>query len=380
MQTIQYLDDFQNLKDLLYISSFAETTNILALKLFNIMEKKSILSPTSISYLVSLFHILSDGIVHTQISDVIGEENSIKNLTEIYNNCNNNKYINDSSIIKIINCIIINNKIKLNDQFLFQFDKIVTIMSKNFSNPIFTADECNYFINQQTNYLIQNMVKPELITADASLILINVLYFKTIWRTSFNKELTKYKLFNMTQSIPIMKQQALVNYYENSNVQIIDLPFVYGKFSMKFVLPKYYIGLIECGRYLFKDISKQQQYVDYEIPKFTQRSKIDLVPLLKKIGITNLFNERNGNLSKISHQPIFVSKAIHEAVVIVDEEGTPAFSTTETRSGCESCINTLVLSSESESKYIKCYFNRSFVYSIFDTTNNNILYIGTFEG
>lgn len=59
--------------------------------------------------------------------------------------------------------------------------------------------------------------------------------------------------------------------------------------------------------------------------RFNLESDIDVIPLLRKLGAVSPFDADRADLSGISgHRDLFVTKAIHEAVLKVDEEGSEA--------------------------------------------------------
>ena len=89
---------------------------------------------------------------------------------------------------------------------------------------------------------------------------------------------------------------------------------------------------------ILKTSEKSLVPVHLEIPKFKIESTIDLVPILKDLGMTDMFNGLTANFSGISkNERLFVSKAIQKAFIEVDEVGTTAAAATAfvltTRSG-----------------------------------------------
>ena len=157
---------------------------------------------------------------------------------------------------------------------------------------------------------------------------------------------------------------------------------------MIFVLPKKDTSIKTSGDYLFKynllPISickvfsgaeelnlplRGQGKVEYQIPKFTQRSKINLKNLLKGLGVVDIFDSTRANLSKLSDQ-IYVSDILHEAVVVVDEKGSEAAAVTIGTCGIMCCDPTPI---------IKICFDKTFNYGIINSSGM-LLFAGEYHG
>ena len=62
----------------------------------------------------------------------------------------------------------------------------------------------------------------------------------------------------------------------------------------------------------------------YNIPKFEDRCKYDLVEILPKLGVDDIFSAQTADLSPMGAYGCFVGKAIHEAGIKVDNKGVEA--------------------------------------------------------
>jgi serine protease inhibitor len=159
-------------------------------------------------------------------------------------------------------------------------------------------------------------------------------------------------------------------YYEDGTVQMIEMAYSSEEYCMVFILPKKGVSLKKCTDYLFKKLDFEMKHVDCTIPKFTQRTKCDLKPLLQQIGINDIFSSKS-RLDHMSNDKIIVSDAIHEAVVIVDENGTEASATT--------VVLTREIASTRPPKYINFCLNRPFIYGI-KNRSGMVLFIGDYHG
>ena len=72
--------------------------------------------------------------------------------------------------------------------------------------------------------------------------------------------------------------------------------------------------------------------IDLFLPKFKIESSLDLIPVLRQMGLDLVFDPSQSDLSGIVHtagnERVFVLKVIHKAVMKVDETGTEAAAAT----------------------------------------------------
>ena len=110
--------------------------------------------------------------------------------------------------------------------------------------------------------------------------------------------------------------------------------------------------------------------VELSLPKFTHRTKIQLASILKHLGLKSLFNSNNADLSRMVDDA-YVTNIIHEAVVIVDEDGTEA--TAATTAVVAKCL------CRAQTQKIIFNANHTFMYYIRHKKTNTILFLGTYS-
>ena len=202
---------------------------------------------------------------------------------------------------------------------------------------------------------------------DTMMLILNTIYFKANWSKKFDKKSTTKMDFVGGKQVDMMRQVEKFNYYEDDNVQIVQMGYVGDDFSMVIILPKSNLDLVGLNKVLkpeyFNLTKSASKRVDLYMPKFTQRSKMGLIPNLQKLGVNDLFN--NADLSLIGDK-IFVSAIIHEAVVIVDEEGTEA-----------AAVTAITVTLRSAPKLTLFKADHPFIYYIKHNKSNLILFIVT---
>ena len=197
-------------------------------------------------------------------------------------------------------------------------------------------------LKKKTNGMIKNLIDNQDINETMFFVLVNTVYFKASWENKFDVNNTTKMRFHKTPTnmVNMMHQINYFNYFENNILQALELPYDEKDYVMGIILPKRYLEEDEMNYSAnnvpilslanTNEIINNMQYtrIDLYLPKFTQKKNIELVPILKKMGITDLFNN-HAELDIIEKaRGEFVSKIIHESVVIVDEIGTEASAAT----------------------------------------------------
>ena len=211
------------------------------------------------------------------------------------------------------------------------------IKPTDFYNGPKVRKDINSFISKQTDKLIENFLQEDL-PVDTQLVLLNTLYFNQKWKTTFDKHDTRKETFyknNQSQTqVQMMHKTTSVPYYEDENFQIIELAYENERYSMIVILPKdYEYDFTKADLFTqlqkFSD-SKNYNRVQLSFPKFDLTSKYDLVPILQNLGMTDVFNPSQSDLSKIfaDSQNIFVDSAIHQVRIQVNEKETKAAAVT----------------------------------------------------
>ena len=340
-----------------------QSSNVLAQKLFDVIGRKSVYSPLSIAYIMSLLHLGSSGNTEAQITKLMTVINTTNDLMTCL------------KIFKLANVIMVNKDLPIEPEYLQMAQQLALVSSEDFSNCSAIVNKANSFIEKNTNNLIKDILKEDMISPDTAMILVNIIYFKEKWELPFKQCDTRKEKFNSMIELEMMTNTKYYPYHEDDHIQLVELSYVGNKYCMGFILPKNRLTVDNCIGYIGKDFSRaKMRFVEVHIPKFTQRKKIDLIPLMKKMGVTDIFSSKDACLDKMisANLNTYVSTMIHEAVVIVDEDGTEAAATTMAVCTMESCCmtpNAVVFNA-----------NRSFVYYIKHYPTNTLLFVGDFHG
>ena len=237
------------------------------------------------------------------------------------------------------------------------------------------VDIINNWISDKTHGKIEDML--DYIPADVVMYLINTIYFKGTWTYQFDEEETKTQSFYSTLQNPtecqMMEIRENLLYYEDDNVQIVDLPYGDSKFSMTVFLPKQDLSIDNfIGQLTSESWTSYFETLDYDsgnvyMPKFKLDYKLLMNDVLKSMGMTIAFTP-SADFSRINgYGGLAISRLIHQSFIQVDEEGTEAAAAT---------IVEIFETSIAEPEGFTMYINRPYLFVIRERVNNTILFIG----
>ena len=221
------------------------------------------------------------------------------------------------------------------NQFIKDYD--FTIKPVNFYKAEAVKNEINSYIAQKTEKLIENFLTDPL-PGDTQLVLLNTLYFHHKWRAEFDERATRQDDFFKTKTdskkVDMMHKTAYYPYYQNADVQILELLYEDKRYSMVVILPREYeydFSKLKLEATLddYKD-KKASKRVQLSFPKFDITSGYDLIPVLKEMGMTNAFNPDTADFSNVftSPQSIYVDAVVHKVRILVNERETKAAAVT----------------------------------------------------
>lgn len=170
------------------------------------------------------------------------------------------------------------------------------------------------------------------------LVLTNAIYFKGEWADQFDKKYTREQDFIISPEkrvkVPMMSLTGEeFKHAETENLQILEMPYVGEELSMLILLPK---G--DTLESLEKSLSIERlaewrnmlktEEVDVYIPKFKSETEYFLSKILERMGMPTAFSSNADFSGMNGTKNLFISSVIHQAFVIVNEEGTEAAATT----------------------------------------------------
>lgn len=197
------------------------------------------------------------------------------------------------------------------------------------------------------------------------------------FRAEDTRDLPFYNENGVTISnVPMMFRKGGCSHIRVPSLEAEIIELAYGfdrKFSMVVFLPNKNVPLVKVidnlrilGLHTVIDYlnqSEEDSDIEVYMPKFSISSDYKLNSILQKMGLSDLFDSKRANLSKISKHAMYVSQFLQKAVIDVDEKGTVA-----------SAASAALLSFQSIPQQF--YVNRPFAFMIIERTTNTILFCG----
>ncbi|CAN5229231.1 serpin family protein [soil metagenome] len=353
------------------------------LKKLAVENKENIfISPLSISQALSMVYNGADGLTKQEMSKVLQLDNM--DINEI--NRTNKQIIADLNstdedvAINIANSIWLNKSFKPDQPFIDTntnyYDAQVNTLDFTQSDA---ASTINTWVKNETKGKIPDIVAAP-IPSDVVMYLINAIYFKGMWTTSFDEKLTQDRDFTsingQTHKVPMMEQsQEDFSYLETKDFQAVELP--YGKqkrFGMYIFLPKGELSSLyekwdsNTWTNILVQFAKQEGTLI--LPKFALAYEKELKDILIQLGMGIAFSP-DADFSKIE-KDLQISKVKHKAFIEVNEKGAEAAAATSVEMSTK--MGTLVLDKK---KPFYMEINKPFLLAIYDNQLKELLFIGS---
>ncbi|WP_159461361.1 serpin family protein [Dysgonomonas massiliensis] len=337
--------------------------------------KNILVSPLSFNYALGM---LQNGAAGETLNEILKtlefEGKSIEAINEFYRLLEDEMDDVDRSLtLETANSFWYREDVPVVDDFIATNKKYydAEVSAQNFEDPN-TVNIINNWCADNTNGKITKVI--ERIDREMIYYLINAVYFKGKWEQQFSKKDTKTATFTLADNTKVEAQfmnQEIEDspYFENDALSYSALNFGNGAYQMFFALPKENTEMEQVLNVLSDIRSDQQQpssTVEYVIPKFETEYNINLIPIMRSMGMTNIFSLQ-ANFRKLADIDNFVAILLQKTYIKIDEEGGEAAGITVV-GGMETSIE------PTQSVLFK--LDRPFLYGIRETSTGTILFLG----
>ena len=210
--------------------------------------------------------------------------------------------------------------------------------------------ELNSWVAAKTKGRIKDIIPAGLLDSNSRLVLVNAIYFKGTWKSKFNPKFTRDSDFHLDPDhvvrCPMMACSGKFRYCHDHTssvpIEVIELPYVGGDFSLIAILSTEWEGLADVeSKLTLENLDTwlsllRETDVQVVFPKFSMQIELRLEKTLAAMGMSDAFTRR-ADFSGIDGTDMsYISSIAHRACFEVNEEGTTATAATATHSRTKS--------------------------------------------
>jgi serpin B len=240
-----------------------------------------------------------------------------------------------------------------------------------------TLDVINKWANDHTEGMIPQILKEDEFDANAVSYLLNALYFKGTWTLKFDEAETKTEQFGQ-EEVPMMHLENNLPYMDDTDCQVLALPYGNGAYQMTILLPHEGKTVNEVLQGMTAEKWKQYKWmdeavVDVKLPRFESMTELNLNDIMSELGMPNAFVLGVAEFPNFcSQENIYISLMKQVAKIEVNEAGTEAAAVT--------IIGVKDSAGPEEPPHVKFHANRPFLYVISEQSTGSIFFIGQYMG
>jgi serpin B len=249
--------------------------------------------------------------------------------------------------------------------------------------PQEARSQINQLIAEQTAGKITDLLGPGAISAATRLVLANAVYLKAAWAFPFPGHATSDAPFypgtdgaaagdrDGQLTVQMMRLTAGLDYLRADGYQAVLLPYKASRLAMAVVLPDGPLSALvpRLGGGLGSLLEgTARQSVALSLPKFRQRARFGLIPVLRQLGIEDAFTSAADFSGITSAERLLISAVVHQAYIDVDEQGTEAAAAT--------AIIMRPMAMRRGPSPIRLVVDRPFLFAIVDTATGLPLFLG----
>ena len=370
-----------------------KANNDLGMKMFSKLAaaeagKNMMISPLSISIAMAMSTNGASGENLDEMKEVLGfGEMDLGNVNGQFKHLIASLVAADKDLV-----LEIANSIWMREDYSLDVKKSFTDVLQEFYDAAvftegFTVENINAWVSEKTNGKIEEIIKE--IGPDVVMFLINAIYFKASWTTSFNEENTREGIFTLSDGTSTTAD--FMSFAENEDApklllyssgwgnkdgfSIIRIPYGRDVFAFYGIVPTednksniddFIAKIAENGFDSYQTLLREEGDFQLKLPKFKFEYEKPLVEIFKELGMEKAFEEGGfHNIAELPRDP-FISNILHKTFIEVNEAGTEA-----------AAVTAVEYSDESEPPHF--YANRPFVFVICDDRTGSILFIGKVE-
>ena len=347
-----------------------------------------VVSPLSVTYLMSMLANGADGETQQQILATLGwagegiQQPSLQDINDYSRMLIEKTARLDKAVtVEIANYVAVNKEFKLNSKFQksVERDYKAGVESLNFTSPS-TLKRINDWCNDRTHGMIPSIINE--LDPDAVSYLMNAIYFNGTWKDKFSKEETKQEMFRGytrdIQYVDMMHRHGEYFYADGDGYSAVSIPYGNGAFRMTVILPtegsflRDVMASMDGGKFQALQRSMEKCNVDLKIPRFTTEVDLPLNDIISALGAPLIFSPQ-ADFSQFARGDFYVSKMFQKAKIEVSEEGTKAAAVT-------AAIMMMSAVRPEKMRNVVFHADSPFAYIISENSTGSIYFMGQYTG
>ena len=347
-----------------------------------------VVSPLSVTYLMSMLANGADGETQQQILATLGwagegiQQPSLQDINDYSRMLiEKTERLDKAVTVEIANYVAVNKEFKLNSKFQksVERDYKAGVESLNFTSPS-TLKRINDWCNDRTHGMIPSIINE--LDPDAVSYLMNAIYFNGTWKDKFSKEETKQEMFRGytrdIQYVDMMHRHGEYFYADGDGYSAVSIPYGNGAFRMTVILPtegsflRDVMASMDGGKFQELQRSMEKCNVDLKIPRFTTEVDLPLNDIISALGAPLIFSSQ-ADFSQFARGDFYVSKMFQKAKIEVSEEGTKAAAVT-------AAIMMMSAVRPEKKRNVVFHADSPFAYIISENSTGSIYFMGQYTG
>jgi serpin B len=207
------------------------------------------------------------------------------------------------------------------------------------TDPSGARDTVNQWVSDGTQAKIPDLVPADLFTSDTRFALVNAVYFVATWAARFDPESTSEQPFLLEDgsetSVRTMGAKGKFRTAADDRFTLLELDYADRELSLGLFLPNERGGLGSAEAELDSERidalfeAATDETCSVSVPRFAFSGELPLERRLIELGMRTVFSDSADFSAMVdTAEPLYLTDALHQADVRVDETGTEAAAAT----------------------------------------------------
>jgi len=313
-------------------------------------KENTAFSPISLYMALSMLAETSNGESRQQILDLLRCDD-IDSLRQGAKQLWQKHYNGDGRLaLQLSNALFLNNRQSFHKDTvdILATDYYASVLRGEMGSPEYDA-LMQEWISKNTGGMLDDSLENYTTEEDLAAILTSTIYFRGTWTSEFIKERNTVAPFYTTdgeRDVEYMHKSGKMPYYMSENFTAVQMKFTRngcmwlikpdeGVSVEEVISEGKLMGVLAHGSTSSVYGGEHSPTIILTVPKFDYTVKNDLITPLKKLGVTDVFDEQKADLSSliadenVDGNGAYVSAAGQEVRVTIDEEGCTAAAVTQ---------------------------------------------------